>query len=141
MDPAEQLITVARYRDLSAALLAQAQMQAAGIPCALADENLVRADWFLSNAVGGVRLQVGASDAGAAQEILGEAIPHEFEWEGEGNETYVQPRCPRCGSLDITFRSLDGWWTFLPIFLLGFGVPVKHERWVCYTCDAQWVDE
>lgn len=52
------LITNESY-DLSyQAQLARAELAAAGIESWLADETLVSMDWFISNAVGGIKLQV-----------------------------------------------------------------------------------
>lgn len=73
-EPAEvtsrNLVTVASYRDLPNADLARAALQSAGIAAWIQDDNLVRMDWFYSNAIGGIRLQVEAADAEAAREIL-----------------------------------------------------------------------
>ena len=73
-EPAEvtsrSLVTVASYRDLPNADLARAALESAGIAAWIQDDNLVRMDWFYSNAIGGIRLQVDAADAEAAREIL-----------------------------------------------------------------------
>ena len=73
-EPAEvtsrDLVTVASYRDLPNADIARAALESAGIPAWIQDDNLVRMDWFYSNAIGGIRLQVDAADAEAAREIL-----------------------------------------------------------------------
>src|SRR5580658_4937233 len=55
-----KLVTVRRYRDLSEAIVARSLLESAGITVYLRDENLVRLDWQISNAVGGIRLQVEA---------------------------------------------------------------------------------
>src|SRR2546423_2843478 len=53
-----EMTTVRRFRDLPEALLAKGSLQSAGIECLLVDDNIVRTDWFWSNAVGGIKLQV-----------------------------------------------------------------------------------
>lgn len=82
-DPVEvtsrNLMTVASYRDLPAADLARAALESAGIPAWIQDDNLVRMDWFYSNAIGGIRLQVDATDAEAAREILDGPLPEPAE--------------------------------------------------------------
>src|SRR6185312_13739558 len=65
-----QLVTVARFRDLPEAMLARGRLQSAGIDAFLADENYIRMDWFMSNMIGNMRLQVREDDAESAQEIL-----------------------------------------------------------------------
>ncbi|HET8827600.1 MAG TPA: hypothetical protein VFM77_20840, partial [Terriglobales bacterium] len=47
------LVLLRRFRDLPEALLAKGMLESAGIPCFLADDNMVRLDWFISNLLGG----------------------------------------------------------------------------------------
>jgi hypothetical protein len=67
------LITIRKFRDLPEALLAKGLLESASIECFLADDNLVRLDWLISNAIGNMRLQVSETDAEAAIEILNQA--------------------------------------------------------------------
>src|SRR6202795_894274 len=93
------LVTLEHFRDIPQALLAKGKLEWAGIECWLADGNLVRMDWLLSNAIGGIRLQVRGPDLETARAVLEEPIPPEFS-EEEVGEPFEQPRCPRCYSLD-----------------------------------------
>src|SRR5215469_816731 len=72
------LVTLRRYRDLSEAIVARAVVESAGIFCFLKDENFVRLDWQMSNLIGGIRLQVPAADAEAAQAVLAQPVPDSF---------------------------------------------------------------
>jgi len=45
-------------------------LEASGLDCKLADDNMVRIDWFISNLLGGVKLFVRERDVEAAEEIL-----------------------------------------------------------------------
>lgn len=65
-----ELAVIRKFRDLPEALLAKGALDAAGIESHLLDENLVRLDWFYSNAIGGVRLCVRVNDASQAFRIL-----------------------------------------------------------------------
>jgi len=65
-----ELMTIRKFRDLPEAILAKGLLESAGIECYLADDNIVRLDWFLSNAIGNMRLQVKPADAETAIEIL-----------------------------------------------------------------------
>jgi hypothetical protein len=69
------LTTIRKFRDLPEALLAKGLLESAGIECYLADDNMVRLDWFVSNAIGNMRLQVKQSDAKAAIELLDQPAP------------------------------------------------------------------
>jgi hypothetical protein len=74
-----RLVTIRKFRDLPEALLAKGSLESAGIECCLGDDNMVRMDWFISNFIGGVKLQVKLEDAVAATEILDQPVPEEFE--------------------------------------------------------------
>jgi hypothetical protein len=76
-DPTElrDLITLARYRDLSEAIVVRTMLESAGIYVFLRDENLVRLDWQVSNFIGGIRLEVEAKDEARAAELLRQSIP------------------------------------------------------------------
>jgi len=69
------LVTIRQYRDLSEAIVARCAIESAGIFCFLKDENFVRLDWQMSNLIGGIRLQVAASDVSAAEAVLALPIP------------------------------------------------------------------
>jgi len=63
------MVTVRQFRDLPEAIFAKGSLESAGIECALVDDNMVRLDWFISNLLGGAKLQVRLEDAAAAEEI------------------------------------------------------------------------
>jgi len=134
------LVTLQHFRDIPEALLAKGKLESAGIDCILADGNLVRMDWLLSNAIGGIRLQVRQQDLEFARALLDEPIPPEFQDEDLG-ETFLQPRCPRCYSLDIGFEKLNRFWTYGLWLLLSVPIPIRKANWKCYTCGVEWVDE
>ena len=131
-------VTIRRFRDLPEALLAKGSLESAGIPCALADDNMVRLDWFISNVIGGVKLQVNPEDAPAATEILDQPIPEEFETEGTGE--YRQPRCPNCQSLDVSFEELNKPIAYASAYI-GFPLPIHRTAWKCHACGREWDDD
>jgi hypothetical protein len=55
------------------------RLEAAGIPVFLADENTIAMDWLLSNAIGGIKVQVAEPDVPRACEILGIELPQDDE--------------------------------------------------------------
>ena len=81
-------------------------------------------DWFYSNLVGGVRLQVDAADAAAAAEVLDQPVPEAIPF-GE-KEEFVQPRCPRCGSVDISFLGSDRRAALASVTLVGVPLPLGN---------------
>lgn len=133
-----ELMTIRQFRDLPAALLAQGLLQSAGIESSLADDNLIRLDWFISNLIGGVRLRVNPQDAKDALEILNQPIPAGFNVEGVG--IYEQPKCPQCGSLDITFEELNKPVAYTSAYL-NVPLPIHRSGWKCQSCGHEWMDE
>jgi len=74
-----ELVTIRGYRDLHEALLAKGRLESSGVDTFLADENIVRMDWLISTAIGGVKLRVDAANVQVANEILDHAAPENFE--------------------------------------------------------------
>jgi hypothetical protein len=132
------LVLIRQFRDLPEALLAKGSLESVGIECFLADENLVRLDWFISNLIGGIKLRVHAGDAANASQLLDEPIPERLYVDGVG--LYEQPRCPNCQSLDVNFQELDRPIAYLTAFL-NIPNPVQRKAWRCHACDAEWADE
>jgi hypothetical protein len=130
-----ELVTIRTFRDLPEALLAKGSLESAGIKALLADDNVIRLDWFWSNLMGGIKLQVDQEDAEAASRILDQPIPEGFDVAGVGE--YQQPRCPRCQSLDVSFQELDEPVAYVSAY---FGVPIPWKRcaWRCHSCKAEW---
>ena len=133
-----ELVTIRQFRDLPEALLAKGSLESSGIECFLADENLVRLDWFISNFIGGIKLNVRAADAENARNILDEPILEGLYVQGIG--LYEQPRCPKCQSLDVNFRELDRPIAYMSAFL-RMPMPVQRPAWRCHACDAEWKDD
>ena len=133
-----ELVTIRQFRDLPEALLAKGSLESAGIECFLADENLVRLDWFISNFIGGIKLNVRVADVENARKILDEPILEGLYVQGVG--LYEQPRCPKCQSLDVNFQELDRPIAYMSAFL-RLPLPVQRPAWRCHGCDAEWEDE
>jgi len=133
-----ELVTVRQFRDLPEALLAKGSLESAGIECFLADENLVRLDWFISNFIGGIKLNVRPADVANAQKLLDEPILEGLYVQGVG--LYEQPRCPKCQSLDVNFQELDRPIAYMTAFL-RVPMPLQRPGWRCHTCDAEWEED
>jgi hypothetical protein len=132
----QKMVTIRQFRDLPEALFAKGSLESAGIECTLLDDNMVRLDWFISNLLGGVKLQVKAEDAAAVEEILSQPIPENFDVPGIGQ--YDQPHCPKCNSLDVNFReSLPAAYASA---YFGLPIPFQQRAWRCHSCKATWED-
>ena len=68
------LVLLRSFRDMPEALLAKGKLESAGLDVCLADDNMVRLDWFYSNRVGGVKLMVDADQFAEASRLLNEPV-------------------------------------------------------------------
>jgi hypothetical protein len=134
----QKLGTVRQFRDLPEALLAKGCLESVGIECFLGDENLVRLDWFISNFIGGIKLNVKVADVENARKLLDEPILEGIYVDGVG--LYEQPRCPNCQSLDVNFKELNRPIAYMSAFL-RVPLPVQRRAWHCHSCDAEWEDD
>jgi hypothetical protein len=66
----DPFVTVASFTTLGEAGVARLALEAAGIPCELADAEAIAMDWLMSNAFGGVKVQVPESEVAHAKSIL-----------------------------------------------------------------------
>lgn len=133
------LVTIRRYRDLSEAIVARGVVESAGIFCFLKDENLVRLDWQMSNLIGGIRLQVGAADVDAAEAVLSQPIPETIQ--AAGLQTFRQPHCPRCDSVEIAWERQGRKAALISLYLFHLPMPRGSESWHCSNCGLRWVEE
>lgn len=122
------------------ALVAKSKLDSDAVWCFLADFEIVRLNWYLSNAVGGVRLQVADEDAEHAMALLSEEIPAAFTAEETG-EPYEQPECPQCRSRDVSFQSLHRGIALAFLWLIALPVWIPKRRWLCEDCRHRWKPE
>lgn len=133
----EDWVTVATYRDLGAAEIARVTLEAAGLTCFLADAEVIRLDWALSTALGGIKLRVPAVLSERALEILRQTAPpqHLVLVKGRGEEQ--EERCPRCASFSV--KRLDsGRRLVLAALLLGLPLVFRWRRNQCGACGHRW---
>jgi Putative prokaryotic signal transducing protein len=133
------LVTIRRYRDLSEAIVARGVVESAGIFCFLKDENLIRLDWQVSNMIGGIRLQVAAEDVEAAEAVLAQPVPDSISIPDQPG--FEQPRCPRCGSSDISWERRGRKMALVSLFLFSLPLPRGSESWRCSNCGLRWVED
>lgn len=133
-----ETVTLRKYRDLPEALLAKGSLESAGIESYLVDDNMVRIDWFWSNLLGGIKLKVRPEDVEAATEILNQPIPERLDIEGVGE--YEQPKCPKCQSLDVSYRELNKLVSYGSAYV-GLPIPAHTKAWSCHACHSEWEED
>ncbi|MCA9053487.1 MAG: hypothetical protein KDA75_06600 [Planctomycetaceae bacterium] len=102
------LVTIARFTNSAEALAAQAALNAAGIDAYADSVELVTMQWDLSNAVGGVKLQVATEDVQAAEALLNRQPT------SADGQNFRETRCSDCGlalHADATECPACGWST------------------------------
>jgi hypothetical protein len=131
-------VTVATFSQPVEAHLARTKLESEGVECVVSDEYLVRVNWLLSNAVGGVKLRVPEWEEHRARDVLRPrprlvvvADDHDPSREGE-------TICPNCRSYDVYYRRFSRraagvFWLFF-----GFIVPWLDRRWLCKQCGYEW---
>lgn len=100
------LVTIEEFDKSHVAQVAVLALEQAGIQCFLQNETIVAMDWFMANAVGGIKLQVAAQDATRALGILSEIREHKIEREESLKDTWVTFRCSNCKN-PIAFSGLS----------------------------------
>jgi transposase-like protein len=95
-------------------------------------------NWFYSNAVGGVKLQVKEADVKRAIEILHQKpisvdfVTDEAEKEDEG--LY----CPKCNSSDVYYEKFSRRLVFTSWLILGIPFLFFKKKWICQKCGYEW---
>lgn len=99
----------------------------------IANEQLIQSDWLLSQAVGGIQLQVFEEDTEKAKQVLEDYKNHE-QFSLEVEHTIANPEfdfvCPKCGSNHI-YRD-DSATSFFGISIL------TSHKYICYYCDNEF---
>jgi Putative prokaryotic signal transducing protein len=133
-----ELVLARAFRDLPEALIAKSVLDSAEVECFLFDENYVRLDWFKSNFVRGIKLMVADEDVAESRELLDQDSPEAFEI--STSETFIQPTCPVCQSMDVAFQELVSRVVLASIFV---NLPLRLTRaaWICHTCGHEWQND
>ncbi|MDF1815330.1 MAG: hypothetical protein P1V20_24225, partial [Verrucomicrobiales bacterium] len=125
--------TIRQYITSDEAFLAKIKLGAHGIESSLANEFIVQMDWFYSNAVGGICLQVTAEDVAEANRILNGEYG-----EKAGNESSsVQWVCNSCRSSEVRIDPRPKSIFLLSYLLLTFPICFGRQL-VCSDCKATW---
>ena len=132
-----ELVTIAAYRDVLLAHVALSRLESEGIPCFLADEHIVNAQWLYSDAVGGVKLRVLDSDAEIARKLLAGDEVSVPESEREPEAATPDLVCPYCGGGHVSQRNWTRIFAALSL-LLGIPLPFFCRRFRCGDCGQVW---
>ena len=135
----DRLVTLASFSTPMEAGLARSRLAAEGIDAFLDNENLVAANWLLSGATGGVKLQVRASQIAHAQEVLQKR--HELaEEDRDEDDGYTDEpwRCPSCHHRSLDLVPFSPGAIVFSLLLLGLPLLFIDRTKVCRECGHQW---
>jgi len=132
--------TISTYTTAIEAYIAKGRLEAEGIPAYIADEHYISAQWTVSQAIGGVRLQVPTSLAPQAIIVITKIKRGSYELPLskkliESEAVY----CPKCNSNDT--YSVDWIWklSFVFMFMSIFPLPFSRHRFKCNNCTNSWI--
>lgn len=135
-----QLATVASYVEPSEAHVVRALLESAGLPATVADEHHVTANYPISTALGGVRVQVPQEHFEAAAELVAAYSSGELERELESQLGEPPEACPACGSHQLARHVPPGDKALaVAVFLLGgASFPTRDSLVECSDCRHTW---
>jgi hypothetical protein len=138
-DTKDNIITFEQYYDPMLAHIVRTKLEDEGIPCFLADENVIAANPVFNQAVGGIKLKIFERDLERCREIMAQTGDlHEqdhFEIDEETNSLAV---CPFCGSSNVRFGPATEkkvhWLTTLVSAALLIFPFYANKAWHCFNC-------
>jgi len=117
--------TIRSYSTVIEAELARTKLESQDIECVLRDTHLLNTNMLLSNAIGGVRLDVKSEDVLRAQEVLNDVIVE-------------QKKCEKCGSLDVVQKKPAWKLSFLVFLATQFPIPFRRTKYQCQNCGNEF---
>ena len=139
MSVEDKIITFESYYDPMLAHIVRSRLEANGISCFLADENIIGANPLYNNAVGGIKLKIFEKDIERCREILAkEGDLHEedhYELDNEDN-TYVV--CPFCASTNVSHINEEEEPGMLDNLMNLANPFYSRNNWHCNTCQQDF---
>lgn len=134
----EGYVLVQSFSGAIAARIIVSRLEAEGIDCFLQDELTVQTNWYLSNAVGGVKLFVKEEQVANALQLIKEGGYGDQFDENLLLDENEHVNCPKCGSDKIHRRELNK--TAIGLSLLLFGLPLIFisKKYECENCGHTW---
>jgi len=133
----QRLVTIARFRDIPPAGLAQSILEAEGITSFLDDQYMVGVNWLYSNALGGIKLRVAEKDAEEARKILAAYALQHQDAEPPAAGPLPAAACPKCGGTEIVTRNYQRKSAALTL-LLSLPLLIFSKRYQCKKCGHRW---
>ena len=112
-----------------------------GLESFIANEQTIQSDWLLSQALGGIQLQVFEDETEKATEILKNFLENEHT-SLEVEHTISNPdfnfTCPKCGSNHLYRDENPGGLFGISLLFLGFPIKAQSHHYHCYYCNNEF---
>lgn len=129
------LRVVARYSFPYEAQLARSKLEAAGLLAFVLDEHTINMQWLYSDALGGVKLAVPASEVERALALLNEDCSQDLDEEMPVDEL-KKLTCMHCGSDQLEAYIQGKKPAFLVFLLIGFPLFFYRRGFKCVRCSG-----
>ena len=132
-----KLATIATFTGPLEAHIAKGRLETEGVSVFLAHEHHIWAAWYLSHALGGIKIQVREKDQDNAQQILTSHLNGEYEGDLKQIFPTLQSNmCPGCNSTNFTSKLPR---KVLLLLILTFGLfgiifPPRKNAHLCQNC-------
>ena len=136
-----KFVTVDVFTSPWDAHIAKGLLESEGIPVFIAHENHIWANWVLSQALGGVKVQVAPENVVDAKEILNSLYKGKYEEELKQEFPDIKENvCQKCGSQQFKSRFPVGVIVFVILTLGLFSIifPPRRENHTCLKCGQKW---
>ena len=135
MNQDDKIVTFESYYDPMLAHIVRTRLEANGIPCFIADENMAGAIPLYNQAVGGVKLKIFERDLQKCRDILAtEGDLHEQDHFEVDNETNTYVVCPYCASTNVVNIAKDEDSGFLNSLITLVSPFHNPKNWHCTNC-------
>jgi hypothetical protein len=124
------LVTIERCTNPIEAHILAGRLEVEGVRAFVANEHHIWANWFLSNALQGVKVQVTAEQAAEAAEILVRLRAGEFS----RMDGFSAEACPHCGVVAALGSPRSQQVALLALWFFTLPLPFSKWRRRCRAC-------
>lgn len=133
----DKIVTIKRFISLPESHLAKAELESCGILAFIQDQHIVSMNFWYSQAIEWIKLQVFESDYELAQKILNDTPEKIDDQEIEGDQ------CLKCNSNRINYHKDKNWkrrglLSLLTLLLLGIPWIFRSNHYRCRACGLMW---
>ena len=135
------LKTVATFTNPIEAHIVRGRLECEEILAFVSHEHHIWANWALSQALGGVKVQVPSSDVEIASSVISDINSEKFlEVMDESKNHENDLTCARCNSNKISSVSWSWKLSLVAFFVIMIPLPYTTKHLKCETCKLSWIN-